>query len=1112
MAGRGSVRRASGALFLGTSALAIMSVLSLSAAARAQDEGVETVVVTGYRASIESAVEAKHSSAMMIDQINAEDIGQFPETNLADSMANLPGVDVDRGDTGEARTITVRGLGADFTLVRINGMDALSTAGSVGAQTTANRSRGFDFNTFASELFRSLKVQKSAGAASEEGSLGAIVDLNTGRPLDFDGLKLALNAEEQYFDISGTARPRVSALVAEQFLDHTLGVTFSVSYSKRASTNDYYSRSSGASEFLYRGGQFSTDDESSYYDAYGFALPSDDARCSSLTNSTGIGCGSDSDAYYTLTHFEDGTETYNALFPCLPTLNHNKMSYDRLGLTGSIEWRPTSQFDITADYMYAMYKQSSITYRLSTVGLNRNNFSATLATNPSYYAGLEAGDEDLRDLYQECYETSYYCADNTTGLGQPSLVDGTYYSYNANNLEPYDYYNNSRYSSLYSDAGTAYGVSGLVATMGKTNTKVTAAHVIQATAPDGTQQLYVDSFSLDDVDWSSVADGTDNTTNFRQWDVNGTYTVSDDLTLNLFYGESGSTLRQDGQSVGINAMDMDGYTFSESGNMPTIIPGFDVADPTNWVSYKGLSTQRRYTQLVQNWFTTIRAEGNYNFGDGASVDFGGDQRIFKNHKEQSNRVDNDAIVPTYEEVSYYKYGDFTDEHVSDVRNSLGQVVSFGAGLDVPDGTPKSWFAPNLKAYNKLFGLDSGEVTDWGDYRLAQDTRVNNTVVEKDYSYYVQFNFDDYILDHRVIGNIGFRSTNTNVQAAGYIGGNAYGEGFQVSAENSYHDFLPSFNLGIDLLENLRLRFAVAKVMSRPMLEALSVGSTSFSTYVPSTGNPSVTLGNPYLKPIRSNNYDASIEWYFDKGSILSVAYFRKSIRNYPQQILSTGALSDALGGVNSTTYETTLDNMEDALRAYTEAGGNWDIRKYMTTPGGQIEGLEISYQHTFTFLPAPFDRLGMQINATHLSSSLKYIVNGDTMAYYTAPWLNNSPNAVNMTVFYGISGFNIRLNGSYRAGYYNSFPLSTGTCEAGTDTNNGAACSSPVLEDFQKVAQQIRLNMSGSYEINKNVSISFDAQNLLAATDKSSIFKAVNFASRYSASGRIFRIGFRFKN
>ena len=102
------------------------------------------------------------TTASAVDTILAEDIADFPDLNLAESLQRIPGVSIAR-DAGEGRQITVRGLGPQFTRVRINGMEALSTAGGTDATGGTNRSRSFDFNVFASELFNKLVGAQDRG-------------------------------------------------------------------------------------------------------------------------------------------------------------------------------------------------------------------------------------------------------------------------------------------------------------------------------------------------------------------------------------------------------------------------------------------------------------------------------------------------------------------------------------------------------------------------------------------------------------------------------------------------------------------------------------------------------------------------------------------------------------------------------------------------------------------------------------------------------------------------------------------------------------------------------------------------------------------------------------
>src|SRR5262249_44461126 len=122
---------------------------------------LEEVVVTGYRKSLNAALDTKRDSVAAVDQIVAEAIAAFPQVNLAESIQRIPGVSISR-DAGEGRQISVRGLGPQYTRVRINGMEAITTVSTSDANGGTNRQRSFDFNVFASELFNNITVHKTS--------------------------------------------------------------------------------------------------------------------------------------------------------------------------------------------------------------------------------------------------------------------------------------------------------------------------------------------------------------------------------------------------------------------------------------------------------------------------------------------------------------------------------------------------------------------------------------------------------------------------------------------------------------------------------------------------------------------------------------------------------------------------------------------------------------------------------------------------------------------------------------------------------------------------------------------------------------------------------------
>ncbi len=158
-------------LLLGTAlAAGIVATAPAYAADADADNGVETVVVTGYRASLTAATDAKRASTNFTDSIFAEDIGKFPDTNIAESLNRIPGVTISREIDGEGVNVSIRGLGTNFTKVTLN--NAAIAVASTGATDQRNNNREVDLNMFPTELFTQLTVSKSPTADQVEGRRG----------------------------------------------------------------------------------------------------------------------------------------------------------------------------------------------------------------------------------------------------------------------------------------------------------------------------------------------------------------------------------------------------------------------------------------------------------------------------------------------------------------------------------------------------------------------------------------------------------------------------------------------------------------------------------------------------------------------------------------------------------------------------------------------------------------------------------------------------------------------------------------------------------------------------------------------------------------------------
>ncbi len=142
----------------------------------------EDIVVTGYRSSLAKSTDAKRASTGFTDSIFAEDIGKFPDTNIAESFNRIPGITITRDVTGEGTNVAIRGLGSNFTNVTLNGATiAVASSGATDAQGT---DRSVDLSFFPTELFTKLTVNKSYTADLLEGGAAGNIDLRSARPLD----------------------------------------------------------------------------------------------------------------------------------------------------------------------------------------------------------------------------------------------------------------------------------------------------------------------------------------------------------------------------------------------------------------------------------------------------------------------------------------------------------------------------------------------------------------------------------------------------------------------------------------------------------------------------------------------------------------------------------------------------------------------------------------------------------------------------------------------------------------------------------------------------------------------------------------------------------------
>jgi len=316
------------------------------------------IVVTGFRGSLNAALSLKRDSVAAVDAIVAEDIAKFPDQNLAESLQRIPGISIDR-DGGEGRAITVRGLGSDFTTVRLNGMETVATTTNGESHNTG---RGFDFNVFASELFTSLVVHKTAEAGLDEGSLGAVVDLNTGNPLAGKyGLTAIASVKGSYNTLSKNLGPRLTGLLAWKSPSGKFGASASVAYT--------------ATNTLEAGNN---------------TVGWEQARFNSVK---GVPCFTTNQAGGTYIPSAGCDAVALAFVPRIPRYMLVDHDRKRLGITGSLQWEPSDRTEFSLDGLFSVYKEirdqqpaevlvrgdeRSMDIRDYTIDGNNNLISATI--------------------------------------------------------------------------------------------------------------------------------------------------------------------------------------------------------------------------------------------------------------------------------------------------------------------------------------------------------------------------------------------------------------------------------------------------------------------------------------------------------------------------------------------------------------------------------------------------------------------------------------------------------------------------------------------------------------------------------------------------------------
>ncbi len=915
------------------------ALYGMAAQAQAQDAqpaspqsatDLDKVTVTGYRYAIEKSLDQKRDANAIVEVITAEDVGKFPDKNVADALQRVPGVIVTR-DGGEGKSVSVRGLRPDLTLTELNG-NYIATAESNGDPT-----RSFNYMLLPAHMLGSAELFKTPEARIDEGGVGGTVLLHTRRPLELEPNSGFASVEGTWADTSKKTDAQISGSYSWHDKDNRFGVFVGYTQQKRTT------RTLGASTESWQ--WYGRDEGGTAVDVNG--KPSDfDSNWWG-----GTGFWDQNGHYYT-----------GFMMPTSVNLNIQEEERERKGGQLTFQYKPTDNLTLTANYFRFDLSQNSQTNTLKIP-----EWSIARYFGDGNWRGGRMLDALTMDpsgtivtgaAYSVHPGKAYYCSEAEAaaagmapgGWGSDDCALPTPQITGSYNLE-------KSLSQTFDIGGEWQGEA------------VDVSFKLGRTWAKGGPEL---QFSLPLKPRRQNADGSWSLGNYASaWDLTGTPTMtfSPELLQNLQNG----ILQVDLGSTG-----------------------------SSWTRN---SNEQKYAQIDTTW--------HYDGSFLDSIQFGVKVRDGGIHRSTGNSY---WVCPGTDASDYdnrFWNGRCNALATQFSPNLLSSLGNLAGGIKA-----SAYPAINFPAY--IAYLNS----TYGAMQTRQEDNFVYNVNEKLYSTYLQANFRT----DRMRGNVGVRVVSTRQHAdstdkvtsyndyffdgadgnplacqqgaaapAGapadtYCGSEGFWrlsdsvarpETFAISAvDRTYTDVLPSFNLAYDLTDNLVLRAAASKVMSRPgYAEIASPGSLDYFSpeYVADrrlTGGASQqgwygSGSNKKLEPFRATQYDVGLEWYFHPGSVLGVDLFRKNINNFTIEVIND--------------VDMVVDGQSVTVQNYsTQAGGR----------DGVSQGVELYAQHTLDF------GLGFQFNYTYNDTNEAAIVLEDGTSLGKTPLAGSAKNQANFTVFY----------------------------------------------------------------------------------------------------------------
>ena len=800
------------AVLCGVSTLAVVALAgpalaqttpAAPAAPAAKDDGT-VVVVTGIRASLQRSMNIKKNADGVVDGISAEDVGKYPDTNLADSLQRITGVSINRVD-GEGEQVTVRGFGPQYNSTTVDGRIMPATnisviGGGQNSDENTGNSRAFDFANIASDGVQSVEVYKTGRADIDSGGIGASINVVTLQPLAHPGTQASLTVKGLTSD-----NPGLGTILPKKTITPEI---------------------SGSYQWTDDSGKFGVAAFGSYQEKTG-------STRSDTVNHWTIEPFNDgsSNAFLTSGSYQAGvTQLTNA--PTNPdqlvaTPSDSRYTYaedDTVRTNGEVvlQWRPTEELTLTANSFYANTKQKEARSELT------NWFSQ------SPYQALTFDGNNIVDT--AVVVTDKVPADKDQDYENELRAVNTSIQSNGVKLK---YHPNDNWLFT-ADLSASYSTTGGGNSNGTDSTTVSIA------------QEYVGSNT---TTYGNLAAPVQNVTLNLAESPTGTQSIA-----SLASSYSNEIFAKQTDKIEQAKFDAE-YSVDDNSKLTA---GIDIHDNTN---------DEQYSELTAR------------FGDWSGTN-PGDVLAYS-----GTAIKTFCMACQFNSVSLAPSGNPD----ADTAYRFNAVQAF-AGLAAYYG------GPNFKPV-----LASSVTAAPGPVYLNgfSHNKVQEDVTEA----YAQFSLKSEFLTRplKILAGVRYEETDVDVTAYQNIptaiqwqqkNNFAIIQGSAIqpyAVKSNYSELLPSFDAALDITDKLIGRLSFSTTEAPPPYSDMYA-----TTSVNAPGNPSylgyvatASSGNPSLKPLTSNNFDASLEWYYGKNSYVSLGYYRKAVQNF----IGTGVVNSTLFGL-----------------------------------------------------------------------------------------------------------------------------------------------------------------------------------------------------------------------